>query len=131
MITTRGISKGEPILIIYASLLILCNSAQLICLATRIAHRLVTTHWNDISLPSKLSIIHGGWQKYLLCLARLTFAENDLVLEEDIDTEVSECAREMLELAATPEESKGIEEAWGVVVEGEGEEEEEEEQEEA
>lgn len=78
---------------------------------------MITRHWNDISLPSKLSVIHGGWQKYLLCLARLTFAENDLVLEENIEPEVAECAREMLELAATPEESKGIEEAWGIIEE--------------
>lgn len=63
-------------------------------------------------MQEKLSIIHGGSQKYLIALARLNFAEDDLVLEAGIDTEVAECAHEMLELAVTPEEGEAIHSAF-------------------
>lgn len=59
-------------------------------------------------MQEKLSVIHGGHQKYLIGLARLHYAENDLVLEAHINPEVSECAHEMLELAVTPEEGDAI-----------------------
>lgn len=59
-------------------------------------------------MQDKLSRIHGGNQKYLICLARLNFSEDDLVLDADIDPEVAECAHEMLELAVTPEEGDAI-----------------------
>lgn len=63
-------------------------------------------------MQEKLSTIRGGSQKYLIALARLNFAEDDLVLEADIDPEVAECAHEMLELAVTPEEGEAIHKAF-------------------
>jgi hypothetical protein len=63
-------------------------------------------------MQEKLAVIHGGSQKYLICLARLNFAEDDLLLEEKIDPEVSNCALELLELAVTPEEGDAIHAAF-------------------
>lgn len=63
-------------------------------------------------MQQKLSVIHGGTQKYLISLARLNFSEDDLVLEAEIDAEVAECAHEMLELAVTPEEGDAIHAAF-------------------
>jgi hypothetical protein len=63
-------------------------------------------------MQDKLSRIHGGNQKYLICLARLNFSEDDLILDADIDPEVAECAHEMLELAVTPEEGDAIHSAF-------------------
>lgn len=65
-----------------------------------------------IDIQKKLSSIHGGSQKYLLCLARLNFAEDDLVLESGIDPDVAGWALEMLELAVTPEEGDAIHSAF-------------------
>jgi hypothetical protein len=63
-------------------------------------------------MQEKLSRIHGGSQKYLVCLARLNFMEDDLVLDADIGPEIQECAHEMLELAVTPEEGDAIHSAF-------------------
>jgi len=88
------------------------RSARLVCLAIRILHYLVTKHEKSLKMQEKLSVINGGAQKYLICLARLNFAEEDLVLEAGIDPDVAECAHEMLELAVTPEEGDAIHSAF-------------------
>lgn len=82
------------------------------CLAIRILHYLVTKHEKTLKVQEKLSIINGGAQKYLICLARLNFAEENLILEAGIDPEVAECAHELLELAVTPEEGDVIHSAF-------------------
>jgi hypothetical protein len=87
------------------------QSANIITLTTRLLHHLTThpTHqMHTTPISQKLSRIHGGTQKYLICLARLNFAEEDLVLESGLGVDVSECAHEMLEAAVTPEEGEGI-----------------------
>ena len=63
-------------------------------------------------MQKKLSVIHGGNQKYLLCLARLNFSEDDLILESGIDPDVAACALELLELFVTPEEGDAIHSAF-------------------
>ncbi|KAF4447738.1 hypothetical protein F53441_8757 [Fusarium austroafricanum] len=65
----------------------------------------------DIS--QKLSTAHGGSQRYLLALGRLTFAEEDLVMEAGIDGETAGAAHELLELAVTPDEGEVVSEAFG------------------
>lgn len=61
----------------------------------------------------KLSTAHGGSQRYLLALGRLTFAEEDLAFEAGIDGEVVEAAHELLEMAVTPDEGQAVSEAFG------------------
>jgi hypothetical protein len=63
-------------------------------------------------MQAKLSRVPGGMRKYLICLSRLTFAEDDLVLDADIDPEVAECAKELLELVVSPEEGDAIHSAF-------------------
>jgi hypothetical protein len=63
-------------------------------------------------MQKKLSVIHGGSQKYLLCLSRLNFSEDDLIVESGIDADVAAYALEMLELVVTPEEGDAIHSAF-------------------
>lgn len=78
----------------------------------RLLYHLVTKYDSIIDMQKKLSVIHGGSQKYLLCLSRLNFSEDDLVLESGIDSDVAGYALEMLELVVTPEEGDSIEMAF-------------------
>ncbi|KAG5791774.1 hypothetical protein H9Q69_009180 [Fusarium xylarioides] len=70
-----------------------------------------TANLADIS--EKLSMAHGGSQRYLLALGRLAFAEEDLVMEAGIDGETVEAAHELLELEVTPDEGEVVNEAFG------------------
>ncbi len=63
-------------------------------------------------MQKKLAVILGGTQKYLLCLSRLNFSEEDLVLESGIDPDVPAYALELLELIVTPEEGDAIQMAF-------------------
>lgn len=63
-------------------------------------------------MQKKLAAINGGFQKYLICLARLNFSEEDLVLESGINPDVAQCALEMLELVVTPDEGETIHAAF-------------------
>lgn len=78
-------------------------------------HTLVTDPHtcNAVDMGQKLSMAHGGNQRYLLALGRLTFAEEDLVMEAGIDGDVVEAAHELLELAVTPDEGETVSEAFG------------------
>jgi hypothetical protein len=78
-------------------------------------HKLVTdsSTANVVEIGQKLSTCHGGSQRYLLALVRLTFAEEDLVMESDIDNEFVEAAHELLEMAVTPDEGEIISAAFG------------------
>lgn len=77
-------------------------------------HTLVTSPATaeTADILKKLSVIHGGSQRYTLALGRLTFIEDDLVIESGIDVEIVEAAHELLELAATPDEAEIIGEAF-------------------
>ncbi|KAG5980287.1 hypothetical protein E4U55_004193 [Claviceps digitariae] len=80
-----------------------------------LVHRLVTdpATANMAEVAHKLSMSHGGSQRYLLSLGRLAFAEEDLVIEAGIEGEVVEAAHELLELAVTPDEGETISAAFG------------------
>lgn len=88
---------------------------RLISQATQLLHFLVTDpRTADVAnTATKLAASHGGSQRYLLTLARLTFAEEDLVLEAGIDAETVDLAHELLELAVTPEEGEKVAEMFG------------------
>ncbi|CAM1510867.1 Fc.00g083800.m01.CDS01 [Cosmosporella sp. VM-42] len=78
-------------------------------------HTLVTgPHTANIAdISQKLSMFHGGSQRYLIALGRLTFAEEDLVMEAGIDGETVDAAHELLEMAVTPDEGEIVSEAFG------------------
>lgn len=88
---------------------------RLIAQAVRLLHFLATSERTaDVAnLSTKLAASHGGSQRHLLALARLNFAEEDLVLEAGIDAEIVELAHELLEPAVTPDEGEEVGEAFG------------------
>ncbi|KAL2156790.1 hypothetical protein VTH82DRAFT_1536 [Thermothelomyces myriococcoides] len=87
---------------------------QAITQGIRLLHFLVTDHRTSdtANISTKLAASHGGAQRYFLTLARLNFAEEDLVLEAGIDAETVELAHELLELAVTPDEGDEISEMF-------------------
>lgn len=89
--------------------------SQFISQATRLLHFLITDPRtaDAANTASKLAASHGGSQRHLLTLARLTFAYEDLVLEAGIDAETVELAHELLELAVTPDEGEEVAEMFG------------------
>lgn len=88
---------------------------QIISQCVHLLHTLVTDPSTSgmADVAHKLSMSHGGSQRYLIALGRLTFAEEDLVIEAGIDGDVVEAAHELLELAVTPDEGEIISEAFG------------------
>ncbi|TWU79101.1 hypothetical protein ED733_008731 [Metarhizium rileyi] len=88
---------------------------RIISQSVLLIHKLVTDAGtaNVVDVSQKLSMSHGGSQRYLLALGRLAFAEEDLVIEAGIEGEVVEAAHELLELAVTPDEGETISEAFG------------------
>ena len=78
-------------------------------LSSLIAHAMILLHTlvrsssmrNAADLWAKLGRVMGGPQKYLLCLARLNFAETD---DGVVSEETAELAHELLELAVTEDE---------------------------
>ncbi|WYZ44702.1 hypothetical protein EsH8_VIII_000018 [Colletotrichum jinshuiense] len=69
---------------------------------------------NIANILSKLSVSHGGSQRYILSLSRINFAEEDLVYEAAIDADTVDRAHELLELAVTPDEGDSIAESFGI-----------------
>ena len=93
-------------------------SAELCRIITQcilLIHTLVTSPKtaNLAEISQKLASFHGGSQRYILALGRLTFAEEDLVAEAGIDGDTVEAAHELLEMAVTPDEGEIISEAFG------------------
>ncbi|KAK4446063.1 hypothetical protein QBC34DRAFT_412294 [Podospora aff. communis PSN243] len=66
-----------------------------------------------VDMTRQLATSCGGSQRYLLTLARLSFAEEDLVLEAGIDAYTVERAHALLEMAVTPDEGEGMGELFG------------------
>ncbi len=89
------------------------SSAEQVNLATRVLFQLVSTYAEDIDLQEKLSVMPGGTHKHRVGLARLTFSQG-LVLEAEIEDEVVEFARTMLDRVITPEEGEALAAAFGV-----------------
>ncbi|KAL2264197.1 hypothetical protein VTK26DRAFT_473 [Humicola hyalothermophila] len=83
--------------------------------AIRLLHFLITDSRtaDAANTAAKLAASHGGSQRHLLTLARLTFAYDDLVLEAGIDADTVELAHELLELAVTPDEGEVVAEMFG------------------
>ncbi|KAH6609832.1 dna repair rad26 [Trichoderma cornu-damae] len=88
---------------------------RIISQCVTLIHTLVTDPCtaNLADITRKLSLSHGGSQRYLIALGRLTFAEEDLVMEAGIEGEVVEAAHELLEMAVTPDEGEIVSEAFG------------------
>lgn len=88
--------------------------SRLVSQATWLLHLIVTSPQTaDVANTSaKLAASYGGSQRYFLTLARLNFAEEDLVLEAGIDADTVELAHELLELAVTPDEGEEISEVF-------------------
>jgi hypothetical protein len=90
---------------------------RIISQSVLLIHKLVTdaSTANVVDIGQKLSVSHGGSQRYLLALGRLAFAEEDLVIEAGIEGEVVEAAHELLEMAVTPDEGETVSEAFGAL----------------
>lgn len=88
---------------------------RIISQCVMLIHTLVTSpHTANIAdISQKLSVHQGGSQRYLLALGRLTFAEEDLVMEAGIDGDTVEAAHELLEMIVTPDEGEVVSEAFG------------------
>ncbi|KAK4202309.1 hypothetical protein QBC40DRAFT_196307 [Triangularia verruculosa] len=88
---------------------------RFIARAILLLHTLVThpRTASVVNMATKLSASHGGAQRYLLMLARLCFAEDELVLEVGIDPATAELARELIELSVTPVEGEEMSKAFG------------------
>lgn len=85
---------------------------QTITKSIRLLHHLVVTH-PEIDIQQKLSVVHGGSQKYLLALARLNFSDGEGgVLGTGIGEETYKMTLELLELAVTPEEGDAVQNAF-------------------
>lgn len=78
--------------------------------ATSLLHTLITDSLTSdvVNLPTKLAASHGGSQRFILPLARLSFADDDLVFEAGVDASTIELARELLELSVTPDEGDAV-----------------------
>ncbi|KAK5700512.1 hypothetical protein LTR97_005029 [Elasticomyces elasticus] len=105
---------------------------QTINTTTRLFYHVLRIHNETIDLTAKLNVIHGGHQKFLVCMSRVAFSEQS-VLEQGIDDEVVEAAHSILDSYLSPEEgeaivaavetprgSKGSDLARGGMVDGEG-----------
>jgi hypothetical protein len=89
--------------------------SQIISQCVLLIYKLVTdpVTADMVEISQKLSMAHGGSQRYLLALVRLTFAEEDLVMESGIDNDFVEAAHELLEMAVTPDEGEIVSAAFG------------------
>ncbi|KAK5651873.1 hypothetical protein OQA88_11532 [Cercophora sp. LCS_1] len=83
---------------------------RIIALVVRLLHTLITDSRcaSRVDMGTQLASLSGGPQRYLLALARLNFAEEDLVLESGIDAETADLAHDLLELAVTPDDGEGM-----------------------
>lgn len=88
------------------------DSAEIVGFSNRLLHHLIMKYEKLINMQKKLQPIQGGVYRYLTCLAKLAFKEDDLVYGAIIDPEVALCARDMLEALLTPEEGDAIYEAF-------------------
>ena len=67
-------------------------------------HAVITNLPTDVlsDLKPRLDMIPGTWERYLAALARLEFAEEDLILERGVGSRTLELAHELLDLVVTP-----------------------------
>ncbi|KAK5674967.1 hypothetical protein LTS10_012379 [Elasticomyces elasticus] len=74
---------------------------------TRLFYHILRVHNETIDLTAKLNVIHGGHQKFLVCMSRVAFSEQS-VLEQGIEDEVVEAAHSILDSYLSPEEGEAI-----------------------
>lgn len=88
--------------------------SRIVSQAILLLHTLVTnpSTADIVNLVGRLAASCGGPQRYLLTLARLTFAEEGLVLDAGIGSETMDMAHYLLEQAATPDEGEGMSELF-------------------
>ena len=67
----------------------------------------------DFFLVKKLAAVPGSSHHHRVGLSRLAFSQG-LVLEKDIDDDVVDCARKMLDRVITPDEGEALAQAFGV-----------------
>lgn len=89
---------------------------KIISTTTLLLHTLITDPATSphANIAAKLAASHGGSQRYQIALARLNFAEEDLILEAGIDADTGERANELLELFVTPDDGESVVEAFGL-----------------
>ena len=89
---------------------------RVISKAVLLLHTLATNSQtaDSVSILTQVAASNGGSQRCLLALARLSFAEEDLVLEAGIDIDTVERAHELLELVVTPDEGEGMSDLFGI-----------------
>ncbi|KAK4892115.1 hypothetical protein LTR27_009299 [Elasticomyces elasticus] len=80
---------------------------QTINTTTRLFYHILRVHNESIDLTAKLNVIHGGHQKFLVCMSRVAFSEQS-VLEQGIEDEVVEAAHSILDSYLSPEEGEAI-----------------------
>ncbi|KAK3638793.1 hypothetical protein LTR56_012900 [Elasticomyces elasticus] len=80
---------------------------QTINTTTRLFYHILRIHNETIDLTAKLNVIHGGHQKFLVCMSRVAFSEQS-VLEQGIEDEVVEAAHSILDSYLSPEEGEAI-----------------------
>jgi hypothetical protein len=87
---------------------------QLIKMTTQLLHTIITDPATSsaANMPARLTMYQGGFQRYLLTLARLSFAEEDQVYEAGFDSDTVDLAHQLLELAVNPDEAESIGEVF-------------------
>lgn len=87
------------------------NLCTLISHATLLLHGLITDPRTAelVELEKRFAEWHLGGRRYLIALCRLTFADEDGVLEVGIDGETAERAHELLEMVVSAEGGRDVE----------------------
>ena len=80
---------------------------QTINTTIRIVYHVLRTPENTIDLLQKVSVVKGGYHKFLVSMTRIAFSDR-LVFEEGLDEEVVEAAHQILDSVLSPEEGEAI-----------------------
>ncbi|KAJ2891982.1 hypothetical protein MKZ38_010464 [Zalerion maritima] len=77
--------------------------------AMLLLHTVITNPKVDVisQLKPRLETISASWERYLITLARLEFAEEDLILERGIDSRTLDLAHDLLDHLVTPNPELG------------------------
>ena len=81
--------------------------AKTINTIVRILYHLLRTYDTNINLLQKLSVVKGGYHKFLVSMTRIAFSDK-LVFEEGLDEEVVEAAHQILDSVLSPEEGEAV-----------------------
>ena len=73
----------------------------------RLLYHLLRTHDSTINFGQKMSVIKGGYHRFIVSMTRIAFAEQ-IVFEAGIEDEVVEAAHSILDNILSPEEGEAI-----------------------